>query len=342
MKKKTIIISPLDWGLGHAARCIPIIKHLQRKKYKIIIAGSGLSLKMLKNELPELEFETVPTKEIHYSKILPAFLKILMQFPTFIKNIWIEKKTANYLQKKHNPNFIISDNRYGFRSNNCPSYFITHQVSPLLPSMLSVFQSCFRLLHLKLIKNFDHICIPDFESENNLSGKLSHGFNLPQNVSYIKPLSRFSFVGKKREIARSAEILIVISGPEPQREIFFTKAIRQSQKLDKTVLILAGLPGKEINEKINKLTILNHLPTEQMKQQIIGAEYVVCRSGYSSIMDLTILKKKAALIPTPGQTEQGYLAKHLTNKKLFLSFRQNEFDLRQIDFEMQSFNPEFL
>ncbi|MEA2043171.1 MAG: glycosyltransferase [Bacteroidota bacterium] len=341
MKQDTVIVSPLDWGLGHAARCIPVIRQLKAEGYIVIIAGSGRSMDMLKIEFPELQTEQIPTKTITYSKHLPAYFKIIFQLPVFIKNIITEKKTAQRLIAKYKPIFLISDNRYGFYSRQLYSYFITHQLYPLLPNGLGFFQPVLNKLHGLLIRRFNKICIPDYAGLQNLSGKLSHRTLKRKKVYYKGPLSRFSGQNLNSEINSATNIVAIISGPEPQRTVFYNKVLKQSQMLTKPILILEGIPGTKKSEQIENVTICNHMPTDQLAAQIVSADYVICRSGYSSVMDLVVLKKKAMLVPTPGQTEQEYLAEHLQRMNIFKSTTQHEFNLEDIDKQMQNFEPNF-
>lgn len=336
-----IIIAPLDWGLGHAARCVPLIKAFISQKQKLIIAGSGRSLALLKSEFPTLTFEELNTSEIRYSKTGFNFWELIIQLPKFLKNIRREKKAARRLFKKYRPELIISDNRYGFRRKNCNSVFITHQLSPLLPSSFSSLQTLVWPVHARIIKAFDKCLIPDFPGQNNLSGKLSHGFALPQKYEFIGPLSRFSRQPNPSTPETKKYIFIIISGPEPQRSIFFKLVLKQARGLEKQVQIVSGLPAEKQSYASKNIRVNSHLNSGDMASAIYHADYVVARSGYSTVMDLFALKKKAVLIPTPGQTEQEYLARRLSKMHVFLSRRQDNFSLSEIDSAAADFIPNF-
>jgi UDP-N-acetylglucosamine:LPS N-acetylglucosamine transferase len=340
-EKPVAIIAPLDWGLGHAARCVPIIEELIRRNYHVIVAGSGFSLEMLKAEFPRLIFESIDTAAFTYSKRNALVWKLFLQIPKFFKNSYKEKQVAQKLAAKYKPSLLISDNRYGFRSKCCRTIFITHQISPRLPAAWRIFQALVRRLHLGMIRPFSLCLIPDFEGSPNLSGSLSHGFSLSEKFRFIGPLSRFSDIPKTRKRKASGRILIIISGPEPQRSIFYEKVLAQTRDLQKEILLVAGRPGSVFEQSNNNLRIVSHLTRNEMADAVGRAEYVICRAGYSSIMDLFVMQKKAVLIPTAGQTEQEYLAEHLSETGMFLFRKQNSFSLKEIDNAVSDFEPAF-
>ena len=335
------VVAPLDWGLGHAARCVPVIRELIQNDFRVIIAGSGLSLKMLQAEFPKLEFRRINTKAYTYSKSRFTLWKLVFQLPKFYTNIYKERRAAEKLYQKYTPSLIISDNRYGFHSKHCRSVFISHQISPQLPKYLRFFESCIRKLHIRMIRPFSNCLIPDFEGTFNLSGSLSHGFSLSEKFRFIGTLSRFSDSDGSRENKSVGGVLVIISGPEPQRSIFYEKIVAQAGDLSKKVFVVAGKPGTAFEYINNNLHAVNHLSQKQMSEAIHTAEYVICRAGYSSVMDLFVLRKKAVLIPTPGQTEQEYLAKHLSKTGMFLFRKQAQFNLKDIDKAAGKFEPYF-
>ena len=129
-------------------------------------------------------------------------------------------------------------------------------------------------------------------------------------------------------IPPSIVLLVLLSGPEPQRTSFEQLIIQQLNPLPLTSVLVRGTPGEgpETESKGN-LHIFSHLLGEQLLQLMIRAKIVVCRSGYSTIMDLVTVGKKAILVPTPGQTEQEYLANYLLKKKIYFSMAQDQFDI---------------
>jgi predicted glycosyltransferase len=236
-----------------------------------------------------------------------------------------EHRRLMELCDKYHPELIISDNRYGLWHRDIKSVLITHQLFPIAPKLIQ------GLLHRYLFKcfeRFDEIWVPDYEGENNLSGKLSHASKLPSNVHYVGPLSRF-----ERKCLHSGPYEItflgIVSGPEPYREELFNKLKALFKLSGKKCIIVAGKPEKlEIFHEEN-VTIYNHLSSEEMHQFICNSRYIISRSGYSSIMDFDKAGRKAYLIPTPGQTEQMYLAEYndILQKHVHL---KNEHDLLKL------------
>jgi uncharacterized protein (TIGR00661 family) len=224
------------------------------------------------------------------------------------------------LIKKHKVDAVISDNRYGLWTNRVPCVFITHQVRILSP----VLEDLVFFLNLQFINRFDFCWIPDESSERNLSGKLSHLESLPSHAKFIGPLTRFNgeFIQQKEY-----DVMAIVSGPEPQRTIFEEKLISQLQQLNKRALLVLGKPGDVQKSESDYLTIVSHLNSVEMEKAVAASEVIVCRGGYSTIMDLAVYGKKAIFIPTPGQTEQEYLAKRYAGKGWCVYQKQSEMDL---------------
>lgn len=350
-----ILICPLNWGLGHASRDALIIKKLLDAGHEVILAGEGMPLNFLETEFPELKSIHLPSSiRITYFKHLPAWLKIFILSPFLLYSFIIERYRLKKIVRKIRPNVIISDNRYGLWSENVKSILITHQCSIKFPGFMKFLEYPAALFIRLLIEGFDHCWIPDYPGPQNLSGDLSHRFPPPSNASYIGPISRFSMPTMPTEMANQtgqtyraeklpdADLLILLSGPEPQRTRLEKTVLKQVHTLPFKTIILQGLPGKYETVKIGPYhTMISHLPSRELKGLIQKARFIICRSGYSSIMDLAELKKKALIIPTPGQTEQEYLADYLAEKGMFLSCSQHEIDLPAVLPALEEFEPKF-
>ncbi len=305
-----ILISPLDWGLGHASRCIPVINHLIDAGHKVTIGGYGRSLILLQKEFPLLESIELQGFSPTYSKSGNLLLQLFMLLPQFIGTIFREHTKLKRLIKHSHFDLIISDNRYGLWNHRIKSILITHQVMIKTPAWLRFAEYPLYLFSRMLISRFDECWIPDYAETPGLSGDLSHKYTLPRNARFIGPLSRFKqsesmLKGNKGK----GMIAAIISGPEPQRTVFEDLVTRQLSGLNLAGTIVSGKPESEKNEVANiNLKILPHLYTVEMKALINSSSLLICRSGYSSIMDLHALGAKALFVPTPGQTEQIYLA----------------------------------
>ena len=331
MAGKKILVAPLDWGLGHATRCIPVIKALLKNNCSVWLAGEGQQVVLLSNEFPLVPILKLKGYRVNYSAS-GMIGKILIQVPKILTSIRYENKWLKEQVDKYEFDFIIADNRYGLYHKKVHSIFMTHQLN--IKSPLGKWsEKILRLLNYKFIDRFDECWVPDEEGENNLAGDLSHPENLPAiPVKYIGFLSRFNRMNSfgENEIETSGHLLIILSGPEPQRSLLEENILQQLSSYSGTATIVRGLP-----EKINSLSssnhvqIFNHLPAELLHKELVKAEYVISRSGYSTVMDITAMKKKSILIPTPDQTEQEYLASYLTKKQFAYCVSQKNFSLQE-------------
>lgn len=314
-----ILVCPLDWGLGHATRCVPVIDFFRNLGHMVLIAGDGRSLIFLKNEFPDLVFMDLPGYNIRYPKGRNMALKMAMQMPAILKSINSEKKATEKIVDDHSIDVIISDNRFGCRSAGTINIYMTHQVKIKAPYRHRWTEPVLYRMHNQYINKFDYCWIPDYHGEDNLSGGLSHGLHGSGKFHFIGPLSRFFSMGTNDlSLDEDIDILAIISGPEPQRSIFQEILTTKFLHMEGKFSIVAGKPENGIRKcQMGNITMYDHLGTMELQQLIKRSKMIVCRSGYSSVMDLVSLKKKALLIPTPGQTEQEYLSKHLRSKGLF-------------------------
>ena len=316
LKYKNVLIAPLDWGLGHATRCIPIINILLEHGAGITIAGNGGSLQLLKEQYPSLKFYELPGYNITYPSGKNAAVQSLFQAPKILRTIKEENKIIKAIVQKENINLIISDNRYGVRSNSIKNIFMGHQIAIQAPKPLSFINPLLLKLHLQQIHKFDILWIPDNAGEENLSGMLSHDISFDMPYQYIGIQSRFVDFKKTTSVIDELNfsILVMLSGPEPQRTDLELILRAQLKDIQEEVLIVQGKTEISTTNKEGNITTISYLNTNDAYTALTKAKKIICRSGYSSIMDLAILGKKAVLIPANGQTEQEYLAETLSKK----------------------------
>ena len=325
--KPRIFLSPLDWGLGHATRCIPIIKALLELDCNVIIGADKATYILLKKEFPNLQFVRMSGYEIKYSrKIGGLYLKMLAQMPRIITVIRQENDHLQQIIKEYSIDAVISDNRFGLYTSLVPCIYITHQLNIKTGNFLS--DKIANYTHHHFIHKFSSAWIPDFEHDG-LAGELSHPKNLPAKTVYLGALSRFEPLAA---MPKKYDVLISLSGPEPQRTIFEEKILAQCSQIKGTILLIRGLPGSSENlaHSQNNLTAVNHLTAVELNLALLQSDMIIARSGYTTIMDLAKLKKKAILVPTPGQTEQEYLADYLMERKYFYSVTQKHFELKDV------------
>ena len=339
--KPRILVAPLDWGLGHATRCIPLIRQLIAQEAEVWLAGEGSQENLLRAEFPNLSFITLKGYGIKYANSKTGLLTaMLRQVPGIIKSIKLEHEWLKQAVEKYGFDGLISDNRYGLWHAKLKCIFMTHQLtikSPLGKWSESLLQN----RNYRYINHFHECWVPDLPGKANLAGELSHPFKNPAiPTRWIGPLSRFSYNGKKE---KPGKLLILLSGPEPQRSIFENIIINELAHYDKEVVMVRGLPGHPaIIPSTNNLKVFNHLSSDQLAEEIESAEWVISRSGYSSVMDLLCMRKKTILVPTPGQTEQEYLGLYLGNKKMILCIQQQNFSLEKSLAFAKDFHYEFL
>ena len=303
------LICPLNWGLGHATRCVPVIRQLLAEGHETVVVSDGYPLEFLRQEFPTLRFIEYPSYPVYYAAGKSQVGAMIFNIPAILKGILNEHTwLRNLLQTEHFDQ-VISDNRFGMWNKQVYSIYITHQLMVKMPKSLKSLEPLVHLIHKFFIDRYDECRIPDVEEKNGLSGDLSHKYPLPLHATFIGPLSRFRGMESYLPDTRY-KVVAVISGVEPQRTLFEKSLIDRFKNAGHTTLIVAGMPQSEKTVKqTNNITLVSHLPDSELASVLLGATKIISRSGYSTIMDLKALNclHKAELIPTPGQTEQEYL-----------------------------------
>lgn len=307
---KTIFYGALDWGLGHATRSVPIIKQLL-KNNTVILGVTPLTKLIFDEEFPELKKIDLPAYNIKYSKVLPLWIKLGLSSPRISRIIAEENKLSEKIITENKVDVIVSDNRFGLHSDKIHSVFITHQLFLKAP----VFGGLGNKINQNYISNFNEVWVPDFENEaESLAGELSHGTHIDKNVKYIGPLSRLADVITAAEKDKY-DYLILLSGPEPTRTELEKELLKLTTKSSKRIALVRGFGFRVSGLKLDTVEAFD-LPTkEELKKIILSSKKIICRSGYSTLMDMHLLgKKDLILIPTPGQSEQEYLAEYWKKK----------------------------
>lgn len=330
-----VLVSPLCWGLGHAARCIPIIRELM-SYCEVVIAADGGCLQLLRNEFPNLNYLTTPAYNISYSS-KSVFLKwkLLGQIPSLINIINKEHKWLKRVIKEHAIDAIISDNRFGMHTKEIPCFYITHQLEIKTGNKFT--ERILQKMHYSVIKKYSQCWVPDSEG-NGIAGVLSHPEKLPENVKYLGPISRFE--AKEENIVY--DLLVILSGPEPQRTILEKKMLDELELFKGRCVFVRGKDDSAPGDLKNKsIEVINIATAHELNDLILKSDMVIGRSGYTTVMDLIKLKKKAILIPTPGQTEQEYLAKNLMEQSIFYCVDQKDFSLSKALDAVREYNFSF-
>ena len=316
------IICPLDWGFGHATRIIPIIKHCVELGHEVWLCSSGNSERLLKEEFPNLNHIHLPNYKAKYSRFNSQILAILVQLPFFLFSLIREHFLIKHFVKKHHFELIISDNRYTVRNKKAYNVFISHQLNVIFPRYIKVIGILFNFLQHKLIEKFDEVWLPDEKTGLNISGVLSNTTRNQDKTYVIGLLSRFKIASPTETAKKKYDLLIILSGPEPQRSLLEKKLFQQLANSNLNILLIRGT-FRPLEIKPSSFEICSYMDTKTLEQTINLSNLVLCRAGYSSIMDLIRLQKQAILIPTPGQTEQEHLGRWLMKRNFFYSINQD-------------------
>ena len=299
------------------------------QNYEVIIAADGRPMHLLSSEFPDLEMVRFAGYNIKYPQFLPMSISMLLQFPKILIGIKKEQSILNQIIDDYKIDGVISDNRFGLYSETIPCAFITHQLQIQSP----YFSDSIRDFNYKYINKFDACWVMDDE-ENNLAGSLSKPNTLPNNTIYIGTQSRF----EKQESKKKYDFMAIVSGPEPQRTILekgLTNALKD--RTEKSLIVL-GKPELNTSEQIGNLSIQSHLNAKELNTAILQSDLIICRPGYSTVMDLAKLEKKAIFIPTPGQTEQEYLSENFMSKGICYSQNQSDFNFELALKESEHYN----
>lgn len=335
--KYRILVAPLDWGLGHATRCIPVIKELLANDYDVVLAGEGAQEALLRSEFPELHFLKLDGYRVSYAKNPRWFaFNMMLQVPRIISVIRSEHKWLSRMIKTHKIDAVISDNRFGLYNKKVPTVFITHQLY-IKTNLGTWSERLLQRLNYRYINRFTECWVPDAEGEICLGGELSNPPVKPRiRTMYIGPLSRFE---KKQVTEIKGHVLFLLSGPEPHRTIFENRIVNEVSHYNSTATIVRGLPlASTVLPSTGMIKFHNHLPAAELNNELAKAEWVIGRSGYSTVMDIVKMEKKSIMVPTPGQTEQEYLAKYLEQKQIACVTSQKNLSLNAVLKQAEKFS----
>lgn len=311
-----ILIAALNWGLGHATRCIPLVRKYLSQGDEVVLGGDGESLLLLRRyfsslrviDLPSLElrYDENPQQPLFYWRAIPALIRFTIADHYYLRQI---------LAREHF-DLVVSDNRFGLFSKDVRSIYITHQLYPILPKRLAFFQPVVRALHALIFKRYHEVWVPDYPAlQASLAGDLSHGGRYDKCVKYVGPLSRFMFSfpeeiskGCLREMEYS--VVVLLSGLEPQRTLFEREILdRFADSSEKVLLVRGKISAPRTELQRDNITIIPSISDDELVVAMQKANQIIVRSGYTTIMDLHVLGvlDKAEFHPTPGQSEQEYL-----------------------------------
>jgi predicted glycosyltransferase len=325
MTKKRVLVAPLDWGLGHATRCVPVIRELIRQDAEVILAADGRPYEFLEKEFPDLRLIRFPGYDITYPKHRFMGLHFALRSPVLLKKIKEERRRISEIVTEHGIEVIISDNRLACRTSRTYNIYITHQLSLKAPFAAQWLSK----KHHDYYDKFDEVWVPDADTKRNLSGDLGHSDGNNPFVRYTGPLTRFEDPGPWNSRPMKWWMVVMLSGPEPQRSIFERIVLDELSKFTEDTLVIRGIPGDEPlpQHALPHVTIVNHLNDEELKEALLSTHNVLCRPGYSTLCDLSTLGLSPIVVPTPGQSEQEYLAAYHEEQQHLVNAKQKNFNL---------------
>ncbi len=307
-----VLVSVLDWGLGHASRTSVVVRRLVERGCHVTLAGSGRSLELLSADFPDLPVLYLRSFSPRLSGGRWQWLQIAFQTPGFLFRIWREHIDVERLARQIKPDLIISDNRYGVWSRSCRNLFVTHQFNPHIAPGAPRWAERFVSAVLSLfVRKFDACLVPDV-AIGGLSGELSSPVPKGLVARCVGVLSRMSFV--EAVDVGPVEWLGVVSGPEPQRSAFAAELISRFASLDGRRVVVCADSGRADSVAEGGVEVVGLASAPLLKGLMLGARHIVCRSGYSTIMDLVAIGRlddTVELVPTPGQAEQEFLAERI-------------------------------
>ena len=328
--KEKVLVCPLGWGLGHASRSVVVIEFLLKKGCRVAVAADKTQCSFIKSRYPELEFIHFPSYGVKFSSGSNQLFPLIRIAFKMIYRTTSEHFEVKKLIKTYDIDLIIADNRFGLYSKKIPSIFITNQLSVRFPKPFQGFKPIGEWFVKRHAERFTQCWIPDNPSGISISGELTNPVKMTKNAVRVGLMSRFAGDEAQKRI-QEWDLLTIISGPPPHREIMQNEVEILAKRLQLKTLILQGIPQSEENSTIrDNITFVSNLPDKEIAKAICTAKYIICRSGFSTITDLLALKRNAILVPTPGQTEQEYLCKHLSGLNYFTTYSQHEIHALEI------------
>lgn len=325
-------MAPLDWGLGHATRCVPVIREFLRQGAQVELAVVKSNAGLLRRIFPNLRQHLAPSYNIVYPKHgYNMGLWLLKNGVHLNKVIRFEHRYADKMVESRGFDVLVSDNRFGFYSRKAKSIYMTHQRRIAFPSLLSAFEPMGVLWHASVMRHFDEVWVPDLPEFPGYAGRMSHVNSCPRPLKFVGALSRFSneelIAGKGDSPKSRYKFVAIVSGVEPARSRFENLLKDIFLKTEGRHAIIMGRPALGVKKwSEGNVDFFTHLEDSDFAETVRSAEWVVSRGGYSTILDMAVLGAKCIFVPTPGQYEQVVLARDLSEAGFALAIDENKLD----------------
>ena len=331
-----VLVAPLDWGLGHATRCVPVIREFLKQGAEVELAVVRSNASLLRGIFPELRERLAPSYNIVYPKHGYNMGLWLVKNGAHLRSVMnFEHRFAEEMVSRYHYDVLVSDNRFGFYSRNAKSVYMTHQRRIAFPRVLSAFEPLGMLWHASVMKHFDEVWVPDLPDFPGYAGTLSHVTKAPVPVKYVGALSRFSEMPSEKAASskdfKSYRFVAVVSGVEPARTRFENLLRKTLAKIPGRHAIVLGKPSVGVKRSCEgNVDLFTHLPDAEFAEVIRSAQWVVSRGGYSTVMDMAVLGAKCIFVPTPGQYEQIILARDLSREGYAVAIDESKFSIETL------------
>lgn len=335
-----ILFAVASWGLGHATRDLPLIQRMLDQGHDVTVVSCGRALSLLQQELRDrcafLEWPDLPHGLARSAPLFYA--KFALSLPLALRAIIAENRAVESLLTRSPYDRIVSDTRYGVRSPRVQSFQVSHGLRFIAPRRTQLLETMMDYIYFRCFGPSTNLIVPDFETDG-LSGDLAHNprFLAAERLSYIGILSGV----RRQSFPTDIDCYVSISGPEPQRTILEKLILKQASQLPGRIVISLGKPEEAGQAWARgKLMVYSYVNRRQQQELMNRAKLIVSRSGYTTMMELAELGKPALLIPTPGQTEQEYLAALHRRRGTYYSVSQNRLNLPR-DLSIAAGHPGF-
>ena len=322
-----VLVAPLDWGLGHATRCVPVIREFLNQGAEVELAVVRSNAALLRGFFPNLRQRLAPSYNIVYPKHGYNMGLWLVKNGVHLRTVMnYEHRFAEEMVARYHYDVLVSDNRFGFYSRNAKSIYMTHQRRIAFPKMLSAFEPLGMLWHASVMKHFDEVWVPDLPETPGYAGSLSHVKACPVPVKYVGALSRFEGEDLKLNADERYRFVAVVSGVEPARTRFENALRKTLVKLPGRHAVILGRPSAGVQKTSEQnLDLFTHLPDNEFASVVKNAQWVISRGGYSTVMDMAVLGAKCVFVPTPGQYEQVILGRDLAREGFAATIDESKF-----------------
>jgi UDP-N-acetylglucosamine transferase subunit ALG13 len=325
-----ILYAVYHWGLGHATRSLVAMRALLARGDEVtIMMQPGPGLELLRSELGDscdyIPLRDTPAPLGRYPALF--YLRMSLSVPWILAGFRNEHRVTERLVRERGFDLVVSDSRIGVWSSVVPSYFIFHSLHQIVPGRSRALERMVEWGQRGLLSGFAKVLIPDVEEDGGLSGYLGHdpAFDWGRGrLVYIGPLSDIGRSGTPEDI----DYFFSVSGLGIPQQTFATLVLDALPKIPGRVVVTLGRPEKAgETQRINGAVVHGYLDRERQAEMLNRARVVVTRSGYTTLMELAELGKRALFVPTPGQSEQEYLARYHQERGHVCSTTQARLDI---------------